>query len=141
MTTLIKPAMFVKIKGCSIYFEVSEVFSDMVVCASRNPKDITELVFIDNIELCVSNPPNNNWIKLNREKGFYDKFYPEGWQGSVSKVIHFNDLKEGYKICTLKGVCELIKKRGNKWITKGCQKTLQGEYFWHIISVESKILK
>lgn len=120
----IEKGMFIRYETLLIYFEVEEVFKDMVVCAARDPKDGTDLVFIDRIVDCVDTPPCREWIKLNRTKGFYDKFHPEGWHGDDIKVIPFNDIVAGMTILTYKGSTKTVKKVGNTWHCKGTQKTI-----------------
>lgn len=123
----IKPGMFVKICGCTIYFEVEQVFSNMVTHASRDPSKKTELTFISDLERAVETPLSSNWIKLDREKGFYDKFYPEGWTRFESEVVAFNKLQAGDILISTKGHSTLIKKISeNKWKLSGKQKTLSG---------------
>lgn len=139
----IEPGMFIKIKSLSIYFEVQEVFLNMVVCASRNPSDKTELVFRDNIEYSVHTPPSGNWIKLNREKGFYDKFYPEGWQPTIFKVIPFSDIEAGMTLVGFKGTFKPVTKKGNTWTCTGSQKTYTSKnndsFITQVIQVEGKV--
>lgn len=137
----IKPGMFIKHGGCSIYFEVETVFHDMVVCVSRNPNDKTELVFINQITECVEKPCCKTWIKLNREKGFYDKFYPEGWLREITQVVPFLSLKENDEVIGTKGLMKLVKKVSKgKWKTTGAQKTLSGidRHFWLLVQRETK---
>lgn len=136
----IKPGMFIKHGDCSIYFEVETVFHDMVVCASRDPRDKTELVFTDKITECVEKPYSKTWINLNREKGFYDKFHPEGWLPQITKVVPFSELKENDEIIGKKGLMKLVKKVSEeKWKTTGKQKTLSGinNYYWLLVQRES----
>lgn len=138
----IKPGMFIQYGTLGIEFEVKEVFSDFVICAARNPKDETELVWIKDINYCVDEPDSTQWIKLNREKSFYDKFHPEGWQPTITKVISFNEIKEGMKIITEKGVCETTRRVGNTWHLKGAKKTFTSKnsdtYVTQLIQVEGK---
>lgn len=133
----IKSGMFVSHGSCSIYFEVKEILENFLICASRDPKSKTELVFLDNVSDVVEKPISNQWIKLNREKGFYDKFYPEGWVPTITKVVKSSELKENDTIITEKGVCVLTKKLSpNKWKMQGNQKTFSKEYALLLVQTE-----
>lgn len=124
----IKPGMFIRHDYCLIYFEIESICGDMVICSSRDPKKKTELVFFDKIQELVEKPCSSSWIKCNREKGFYDKFHPEGWLPQKIEVVKFEDLQEKDEIITTKGLCKLIKKiSDNKWKLEGNQKTLSGK--------------
>lgn len=139
----IEKGMFVSHGGCSIYFEVAEVNEKFVICASREKQqngDHTELVFIENINQCVEKPLTRDWIKLNREKGFFDKFSPEGWQGHEAKVISMNEICIGDRIMTKSGVSTVVKKLSDrKFKLDGKQKTITADYCWLLISEEGLI--
>ena len=125
---IIKPGMFIRHDLNLIYFEVESVLGNMVVCADRDPKKKTDLVFLDKIEEVVEKPLSHSWIKCNREKGFYDKFHPEGWKPQKTEVVKFEDLQEGDEIFTFKGLCKFVKKTNdNTWKMSGNQKTLSGK--------------
>lgn len=121
----IKAGMFIRHDACLIYFEVKEILGNMVVCANRDPKKKEDLVFVDKIVELVEKPLSNCWIKCNREKGFYDKFHPEGWKPTITEVVAFEELKENNEIITEKGLCKLLSKNANGvWKMSGGQKTL-----------------
>lgn len=138
----IKPGDFIRHSTLLIWFEVHEVFSDFVTCADRDPAKGTELVFKKDIQLHHDSLPPGHYIKMNREKNFYDKFYPEGWHGDESKVIPFNDIKEGMMLIGTKGIFVPKYRKGNTWYCTGAQKTLtsknQDSYVWHQIRFEGK---
>lgn len=138
----IEKGMFIRHGFCSIYFEVEEVFSNMVICASRDPKKKTELVFIDDINNAIFDDGKTYFekIKLNREKNFYDKFHPEGWQEDKLKVVKNEELLVGDLILTEKGASKVVKKgNNNKWFLEGRQKTFSGSYVSVVIQVEGKV--
>lgn len=130
----IEKGTFIRYDTLSIYFEVQDVFSDMVVCAARTAQEGTDLVFINKIEEVVQTPPCSRWVKLDRTKGFYDKFSPEGWVPHISKVIPFSEIKEGSVIVTTRGACTAVRKVKDKWICTGAQKSITSKnndtYHW-----------
>lgn len=136
----IKPGQFIRHDSLSISFEVQEVFSDMCVCASRDPKFKTELVFLKDIYECVDTPLDSHWVKLDRSKGFYDKFHPEGWQPYKSKVIPFSAIEAGMELVGTKGVLYPVSKKGNTWKCTGSQKSITSKnndtYVWQVIQHE-----
>ena len=133
----IKPGMFIREKFGSVYHEVSENLGSIITCASIDPKDKRELISLNDIASCVETPPNNSWIKMNREKGFYDKLYPEGWLPCITEVRHFSDLKENDVVIGKKGEMKLIKKDSSgKWKTAGKQKTLAGKDSFFIFLIQ-----
>lgn len=134
----IEKGMFVRHGDCSIYFEVESIHGDFLMCANRDPAAGEELVFLSKIT-DVSEGPCGHWIKLNREKNFYDKFYPEGWQNDETKVIESKDLIIGEYVLTEKGACQVVKKlSGNKWKLNGKQKSLSSQYCSVIIQAYGK---
>lgn len=139
----IEPGMFISVKGCDIFFEVKSVHTNFVICANRNPTHETELVFIDTIDQCVEKPLNSKWIKLNRQKGYYDKFYPEGWQPYISQVIPFSSIEAGMELIGYKGVFYPVSKKGNTWKCTGSQKTLTSKnndmHIWCIFQHEKYV--
>ncbi len=76
----VRPGWFIKTWGCSIWFEVQNVWDNMAVAASRDPHDKTDIYMsgrlMSSIVQASKIPPNCTWIRLNREKGFFDKFHP-----------------------------------------------------------------
>lgn len=135
----IKPGNFIKHGGCDIFFEVESVHSTFIICASRDPKHGTDLVYPEQITSISTETPTHH-IKLDRTKDFYDKFFPEGWQPHISKVIPFSEIVEGTVLITTKGLCTAVKKKGCTWILKGKQKTLTSKnhdtYHWQFIQDE-----
>ncbi|MBK3919946.1 hypothetical protein EGJ28_16195 [Stutzerimonas xanthomarina] len=78
----VEPGWFVRFGGCSIWFEIGAVWADMVSCAARDPKHLTVLATVGDYysaidHVCQELPASERWIKLDRTKSFYDKFYPE----------------------------------------------------------------
>lgn len=78
----VHPGWYVRHAGCSIWFEVIEVFGQWAQCVARDPKQGTALVSIGRNfssidEFCTGQPGSLRSISKTREKNFYDKFHPE----------------------------------------------------------------
>ena len=78
----VRSGWFVRAGGCLIWFEILEVFSkNSVLAVSRDPKDVHEIYmtgdFFSSIYEVCSNVPSGHWIKANREKNFFDKYFPD----------------------------------------------------------------
>ena len=106
----IKPGDFIQHDGCVIFFEVESVHSTFVICAARDPKHGTDLVYTDKITAISTETPRRH-VKLNRTKDFYDKFYPEGWQPHLSVVIPFSEITEGTVLITTKGCAPPLRRK------------------------------
>lgn len=80
----VKPGWFVRHGTCSIWFEIIDVFDNSLTCVARDPKKGTEYCMLGDfygaIDEVTDTLPDGSWIKANREKNFYDKFNPEGWE-------------------------------------------------------------
>lgn len=137
----IEKGMFIQAKTLLIYLEIDYVADNFVVCASRDPKEKTDIVFLSDIEKCVEVPPKGaSWIKMNREKNFYDKFCPEGWQGEEVNVLKIEDIKKGDLVVTEKGVVQADKKISDKkWKTKGAQSSISKSHYFVIFKKEGLI--
>lgn len=78
----VEPGWFVRFGGCSIWFEIDAVWPDMVACAARDPKRVTTLATVGEYYsaidfVCQELPSTERWVKLDRTKSFFDKFFPE----------------------------------------------------------------